>query len=45
VEESIRVYDLGDESCPLHNDLLKQCVAAGKPSFQRKKKKDSEDEL
>lgn len=27
-------YDLGDESCPLHNDLLKQCAAAGKLGFE-----------
>lgn len=27
-------YDLGDEACPKHNGLLKECAAAGKLGFE-----------
>jgi len=26
-------YDLGDDACPLHNGLLKECASAGKLGF------------
>lgn len=27
-------YDLGDEACPIHNRLLRECAAQGKLSFE-----------
>ena len=27
-------YDLGDDACPIHNGLLRECAAAGKLGFE-----------
>lgn len=27
-------YNLGDDACPIHNGLLRECAAQGKLSFQ-----------